>query len=575
MIHYAISVKSPATQYIKIDLWFEADPARPTEVCLPYWRPGRYEAGLFAANVKDVECDDSSGTRVAVRKISRDRWQIASGHSGSLHLSYLYYAATLNAGSTYVDDHQLYVNPVNCLMFLPDRRDESCEVKFLISDNWKVATALREREKHVFRARTYDELADSPFIASPQLKATFFEVAGLRFDLWFQGECKPDLNRLRKDLSLVIREQLELFKTFPTDRYHFLFQILPYRYRHGVEHISSTVIAFGPGYALMTPDVYEDFLALCSHEFFHIWNVKTIRPADFLPYDYTRENYSELGYVYEGVTTYYGDLLALRAGVMREATFLKELEEWIRRYAHNYGRRSQSVAQASWDTWLDGYRESAPHRKVSIYNEGALLALCLDFIIRRNTEGAASLDDVLRRMNEEFGNLKKGYTRHDYKRILETTSGEKLDEFFARYIEGTDTYLDLLNTLLPLAGLQIRTVENPVICERDFGFKVSSGNSRTVVTVTAPGSLAESAGLMPGDEIKAVNGYRIEGNLNEWLGYFSDERVELLVLSGNTYRKIGLFRGPDRFYPLFQIHKVERPSPEQVKFYESWTRQPF
>lgn len=574
MIHYAISVKSPATQYIKIDMWFETTPDKPEELCLPYWRPGRYEAGLFAANVKDVECEDSNGCTLPLTKLDLGRWLVPDEHSGPLHVSYLYYAATLNAGSTYVDEHQLYVNPVNCLMFLPDRREESCEVKFLISDNWRVATALKEREKHVFRARHYDELADSPFIAGAQLKATFFEVAGLRFDLWFQGECKPDLNRLRKDLSLVLREQLEFFKSFPADRYHFLFQILPHKFRHGVEHSSSTVIAFGPGYALMNEDVYEDFLALCSHEFFHVWNVKTIRPADMFPYDYTRENFSSLGYVYEGVTTYYGDLLALRAGVMKEATFLQELEEWIRRYAHNYGRRSQSVAQASWDTWLDGYREGAPHRKVSIYNEGALLALCLDFIIRRNTEGTASLDDVMRRMNQEFGNLKKGYTRDDYKRILEATAGEKLDDFFARYVEGTDNYLDLLNALLPLAGLQIKSEENPVVCERDFGFKVSSGNTRTVVTVTAPGSLAESAGLMPGDEIKAVNGFRVDGNLNDWLGYFSDERVELLVLSGNTYRKIGLFRGPDRFYPLYRLQKSERSTPEQVKFYESWTRQP-
>lgn len=575
MIHYTISVKSPATQYLKIDMTFETGGAEALEICLPFWRPGRYEAGNFAANVKDLECEDDSGAPLKLKKISRDRWLLNTEGARQVRLSYLYYAATLNAGSTWVDDLQVYVNPVNCLMYLPDRREEPCELRLVISDHWRVATSLREREKHVFRARSYDELADSPLVASGTLKATYLEVAGIRFDLWFQGECRPDMNRLRKDLSLLIREQLELFRTFPADRFHFLFQIMPHAFRHGVEHTASTVIAFGPGYALMQEPHYTDFLSLCSHELFHVWNVKTIRPADMLPYDYNRENYSELGYVFEGFTTYYGEMLGVRAGVLSENFLLSELSGWIQKHAHNYGRRSYSVAQSGFDTWLDGYREGAPHRKVSIYNEGALLALCLDFIIRRNSDGARSLDDVMRRMNEQFGNLRAGYTRDDVKRILEAEAGEKLDDFFQQYVEGPGSYLEMLQALLPLAGLQVIPLDNPAVCERDFGFKVQESGSRTVVTMTASGSLAEAAGLMLGDEIRAINGYKVDNNLNEWLKYFSDDRVELHVLSGNRLKKIGLMRGPDRFFPLFSVIKAERPSPEQVKFYENWTKQAF
>ncbi|MCX7768957.1 MAG: PDZ domain-containing protein [Flavobacteriales bacterium] len=571
MIHYSISVKSAATQYLKIDMVFEVEGNGPVELCLPAWRPGRYELCSFAAQVKDVECRDASGQSLAIKKIRKDAWLLQPGEARRLHVSYLYHAATLNAGSTFVNEHQLYVNPINCLMFLSGRLEEPCELRLQISEHWRVATALKEREKHVFRARHYHELADSPLIASGNLKGSYFEVAGIRFDLWFQGECKPDMNRLRRDLSLIIRQHLEFFKTFPTDRYHFLCQMVPYPFRHGVEHTASTVIAFGPSYALMDEGPYEDFLNLCSHEFFHVWNVKTIRPADMLPYDYTRENYSELGYVYEGFTTYYGPLLGLRAGVFSETFFLRNLEEWIIRHAHNYGRRSSSVAHSSFDTWLDGYREGAPHRKVSIYNEGALLALGLDFIIRRHSDGARSLDDLMRALNREFGELRGGYTRNDLKRLAESIAGTDLTEFFERYVEGTASYLHFLEPLLPLAGLNLRTEENPLVSERDFGFKTSCQGGRTLVSITAPGSIAELAGLMIGDEIVAINGYRVDGNLNEWLRYFSDERVDLHVMSGHNLRKISLVRGPDTFYPLYRVVKTERPTAEQVKFYENWT----
>ncbi|MCS6982314.1 MAG: PDZ domain-containing protein, partial [Flavobacteriales bacterium] len=218
-----------------------------------------------------------------------------------------------------------------------------------------------------------------------------------------------------------------------------------------------------------------------------------------------------------------------------------------------------------------GYREGAPHRKVSIYNEGALLALGLDFLIRRHSDGARSLDDLMRALNREFGELRGGYTRNDLKRLAESIAGTDLTEFFERYVEGTASYLHFLEPLLPLAGLNLRTEENPLVSERDFGFKTSCQGGRTLVSITAPGSIAELAGLMIGDEIVAINGYRVDGNLNEWLRYFSDERVDLHVMSGHNLRKISLVRGPDTFYPLYRVVKTERPTAEQVKFYENWT----
>lgn len=176
---------------------------------------------------------------------------------------------------------------------------------------------------------------------------------------------------------------MELFGSFPSSAYHFIFQILPHRFYHGVEHTESTVIALGPAYMLMEGDTYNDFLGISCHELFHAWNIKAIRPAEMLPYDFTKENYSRLGFVTEGVTTYYGDYLLFRSSVWGEEDFWPAFNERMDHHFESHARYFQPVSEASFDSWLDGYVLGAPHRKTSIYHEGCLLAFVTDIFIRK------------------------------------------------------------------------------------------------------------------------------------------------------------------------------------------------
>ena len=247
-------------------------------------------------------------------------------------------------------------------------------------------------------------------------------------------------------------DQLKMMGSFPFDAYHFLVQVLPYSFYHGVEHLKSTVLGIGPGYDLMRNNIYIDFVGVASHELFHAWNIKTIRPAEMMPYNYKTENYSRLGFVYEGVTTYYGDLILARCGVYNTEQFFKELNVRIQKHFDNPGRQNLSVADSSFDTWLDGYTPGVPGRKTSIYDEGCITALMTDLIIRKKTNSKSSLDDVMRTLYEDFGKKNIGYAEHDYFSIVDFIAKDSMADFYSiMFMEPKMMKLFYLKCFLSLA----------------------------------------------------------------------------------------------------------------------------
>lgn len=567
---YSISYRNPATQfiYIQIEIDFGTSPAKYLQ--LPVWRPGRYERGDFAQYITDFSVTDTHGNKLAWKKVNASLWEIF-GEEGHVVVTYRFHAAILNAGSTWLDPTRLYVNPVNCLPYVPGRENEPCILKLEIPEPYVVASSMKEKEKNTFHLDSYHTLADSPFIASNQLKQHRFMYEGVQFSFWFSGECKPVWKRIQADTEAIIKTQFQTMKTFPGRQYHVLCHMLPHHAYHGVEHTESTVFTLGPGHELMEPSLYNEFLGGFSHELFHVWNVKTIRPADMFPYDYSKENYSELGYVYEGITTYYGDLFCLRSQTYSWETFNDILNDWITKHYHNYGRKSYSVSQSSFDTWLDGYKPGIPHRRVNIYNEGALCALMADLIIRRDSYGQRSLDDVMRDMDSEFGAGKKGYTRHDYKRLLEEHAGASFDHFFEAYVEGREDYGKSLIPLLETVGLALYTKENTSPAARHFGFKVKTEGERQLVAAIAPGSPAENAGFMLNDEIRAINGLRVGNDLDNWLHYFAEEdRIEITLSGIAGIRRVFLMRVNRAFYPGYVVLKKESTSVAERTNFEKW-----
>ncbi|MEQ8909987.1 MAG: PDZ domain-containing protein [Vicingaceae bacterium] len=565
---YHLSYTQANHHYLDVKVEAETKGESKLHFQLPAWRPGRYQLANFAKNIQRWKAFDEEGVALSSRKLSKDLWEVDCKGKQKVIVEYNYFAFELNAGSTFLNEDQLYVNPVNCLLYVPERLEEICQLQLDLPDDYEVAIALEEAEKNCFAAQDFDELADSPFIASASLKSKTYKAAGSTFYLWFQGECKPAWEQLINDFKAFTEEQIKFFGDFPCQEYHFLFQIQTSSNYHGVEHAASTVISLGPSYSIFDwKGRYEDLLGVSSHELFHTWNVKRIRPVEMWPYDFSKENYSRLGYLAEGATTWYGDVMLYRSKVFRDEAFFRTFNQLLDRHFNNLGVENLSVADSSFDTWLDGYELGVPNRKSSIYTEGALITFMLDVEIRKATKHKKSFDDVMHTFYQDYFKKGKGISEADYQEVVENTAGKNLGDFFNRFINGAEAIDTKLEESLDYFGLTYKKEVTDLYHESHLGVKLLD---QKVVTVY-PNSVADRAGISVQDEVSSINGIRLENNLSEWLKYFAGEEFELEVYSAQNQRKVvKISCSEDVYYAKYTVSKLEEMSNEQEDNFQQW-----
>ncbi len=572
-MEYTVSYQHAGSQVLSFSLQFTPNTERTsTEIRMSAWRPGRYELGNFTRFLKTVYAFDEQGNSLSIQKVTRESWIVEHPKNAKITIKYDYFAGLLNAGSTFLNQEQVYLNPVNCLLYVPEQMHEQCSLLMEIPDHYQIATGLEVVGK-TLNARNYEQLADCPIIASASLIHHVFDVQQLKIHLWFQGECKPDLHKLEIDFSKFINVQIDAFGEFPEKDYHFLFQITPNRSYHGVEHENSTVCMLGPTYYLMT-DVYDDLLGLSSHEFYHSWNIKKIRPVEMLPYDYTQPNYFRTGFVAEGATTYYGDLMLFRGKTFSQKQFFTTIEESLQKHFHNYGRFNMPVSEASFDAWVDGYEPGVPHRKTSIYTEGALFSMMVDIEIIFHSKGKYSLDNVMYDLYHEFAKKDKGYTTKDVQLLMEKYAGISLQNYFDNFIVGCNDFQPALEECLQKVGLKLKISPSTSYTERFYGFKVIDSNNR--VAAIAPNSPAELAGFALNDVIISVNQFTPAGNVQEWFKYFHNEELKILLNTGETsakYKALKAFEEKESvgFYPSYTLVKADELTEEQKQLFTRWT----
>ena len=557
---YSFSADNRGSKFLDIEFIIENNKEEAVFVQLPAWRPGRYELANFAKNIQKFEVKTMNNKPLKFEKVTKDKWRIEAGKIKKFKILYNYYANEINAGSTWIDENQVYVNPVNCCLFVDGRESEPIRLFFNEINHKKCACSLQKIGEH-YVAENFDELADSPFILSDTLQHNSYEVQGTKFNLWFQGECRPPWKKIIKDFKAFTKEQLKVFGSFPFEEYHFLYQILPYKAYHGVEHLKNTVISFGPGYAVFEGENYEEFLGVSSHELFHAWNVKSIRPADMVPYDFTKENYTKMGYLTEGVTTYYGDLMLKRSNVFNLDQFLKQINKTLDRHFFNYGAQNLSVTESSFDTWLDGYTRGIPNRKSSIYTEGCLLTLVTDLIIRLETKSKKSLDDVMRRFYVKYAQKNIGLEESDFKTEIEKVAGKKLSSLWDDFFSGTNDFYPLLSESLTPYGIIVEKSLNPKSLAAHYGLYTQPGSS--IILFVAPNSPAYKAGLNQGDEILSLNGIQIQqDNANQWAQYFGG-KLELNIKKDGLIIKLKLTQSSKSFFPKVKL--VLRKANKELK----------
>ena len=567
-IFYTIDCDNSQQHFIKIKVQFPVDENK-TIIHLPSWRPGRYELGNFAKNIKNFKVFNDQNKAVNFHKINKDSWEISSNETKYIKIEYQYYANELNAGSSYFDEQQLYVNPVNCFLYAEGKEQFPISLELNIPENYTIASSLVQ-ENNFLLAENFDELADSPFICSENLEKQTYIVADTNFHIWFNNQLNIPWERVIDDFRNFTKKQIEDFGEFPVSEYHFLIQSLPYLAYHGVEHLKSTVITLGPSYDLFE-NRYDELLGVSSHELYHVWNVKSIRPKELLPYNFKKENYSELGYIYEGITTYLGDLYLLKSGVFSLENYLRELSVQFQKHFDNPGRFAYSVAQSSYDTWLDGYVPGVPGRKVSIYTEGCLLAFVMDAKIRKATNNKRGIEEVMKRLYYNFAQNNKGYTEKDFIDQLENICGYSFQDFFNDYVHGTTPYETILLEALDFIGLELIQTPSNSYSEANLGMKTVNQSNHLLISAIYPGSPADMAGLSLGDELIALNTIKLNHDLDSCLNYFDARSKTLSFFRNGKLLQLTLPEVNRFFYLNHKINKKVNLTPNQEKAIFAWS----
>ncbi|MEM6343688.1 MAG: PDZ domain-containing protein [Bacteroidota bacterium] len=567
---YRLSFARPKEHIVSIHLQLIA-PQDTLTFALPFWRPGRYAAQSFARNIGDLQAQDEQGKVLPIQRISKLKWTVEAKQGQTVHLHYDYYTHQLDAGGSFYDENGIYINGITLFLSLEGYLDQACQLELEIPTDYQVAGAMHGKGP-VYAFEDYHQLVDSPFFAAPELSLRKFNVGELAVYLWFMGECMPDLDRMERDIKAYSEAQIAFFGECPVDEYHYLNLLLPYRYRHGVEHYNSTVIVMGPAHQLMERDMYRSFLEISSHEFFHTWNVKALRPADLFPYRYDAEVYSRLHYVTEGVTTYYGDLMLWKSGIYGPQQWLDSVNGELRSFYSMGGREVISLGKASHESWINGYDDTGmPNRRISFYTKGYLVAMLLDFTLRRGTQDRVSLDLVMRQLYHKITREKRAYTREDFQGLIEELSGESYEGFFADYIEGTRSLETLLSELAEYYGLQMRSVPLGNLALSAWGLKAKATERGVLVEKILPQSPLIEAGIHPGDTIISLNRTQIQEDFEALLAYeWQKGSIEIHFFKRSQLQSARIKCSANFAYTVPQFWLIANQEDPQFTRFQAW-----
>lgn len=525
MLDYRIGWTNPRERLFDLSIRFTA-PADSPRLLLPAWRPGRYLLQNYAANVREW------GGSHHVWKDGKTSWRVDARVGEAVEVRYRFYAGVLDAGSSFLDDDEAYVNGSNLFMMVEGLRHEPHRLTIDLPPGWLLETQLLGS---AMVARDYDHLIDSPLIAAAQMTRHAFEEGGATFHLIFRGDEGIDTEPLVEPVRAIARAQGALFGGFPFDAYRFLFHIADKW--HGVEHEDSCSIILKREPALDA----DHTLSIVSHELFHVWNVKRIVPAVFAPYDYWQETPTRLLWVMEGLTSYYGELSLVRSGVWSIARYLEHLQKEIETLEGMPARLHLPLSQASFDGWLANPAQMHDYANAtySFYNKGELVSLLLDLTIRRATNGGRSLDDVVRLMWEEYGKPRRGLEEDGFERLVARVAD--VGDFFARYVDGVEPlpYAELFEA----AGVAFASATRG---GASLAAKLKSSNGLLVVDAVIRGGAGMEAGLLPGDELMSIDGVRVRSaeDVDAALAGIA-ETAELEITRAGMTKRLTLAARPD------------------------------
>lgn len=565
-INFQVSFTEPQAHYADVVMTISNIKKEEITVKMPVWTPGSYLVREFSKNIESFAVATADNSPISYEKTRKNTWKINTKGKSSIKVSYRVYAFEISVRTSFIDADHAFLSPTGIFMFVDGSLEDASSVTIIPHKNWKkVSTGLAPvaGKSFTYYAKNFDLLFDSPIEVGNQ-DVFEFTAAGVRHEVAMAGGGNYDKEKLKVDMAKIVEQETAIFGENPNKYYLFIV----HHYQNGgggLEHLNSTVLgAKRMGY----DDVktYKGFLSLVAHEYFHLWNVKRLRPINLGPFDYDNENYTTNLWIAEGFTAYYDNLIVKRIKAYTPDEFLATLEGDINAIYNQQGNKIQPVSQSSFDAWVKYYRpnENSGNTTVSYYNKGALIASILDLSIINYSKGTQSLDDAMKfAYNEYYKKKGRGYTDAEMKAVFEKFTGENLDQFYKEYINGTENFD--FQKYLSFAGLKLsdktRTENQPYL-----GLTLGKDGK---ITNVARGSSAWNDGLNVNDEILAINNERVVDVLAYVAGEKVNQDLDFLINRDGLIKtiKVKLKASPNK---KWQIEQIEKPTQAQKVVLEKW-----
>lgn len=569
-LRYTLAMPAPQTHYFEVGVALSGFAQDYTDVKMPVWAPGSYLVREYAKNVEGFRATGTNGRALVVEKIDKNTWRVRHPKQADFKVSYRVYAFEISVRTSFLDADHGYLNGSSVFVYPALNKGLASTLAVQPAAGWgQVSTALRAAPggaKFTYKAAGYDELADSPIEIGNQ-KMLQFTANGTVHQVAMYGTYQVDETRLLADMKKICEGAQGVVGQNPLDHYVFIVHNLE-RGGGGLEHLYSTTLEVSRT-AYGTEAGYKGFLRLAAHEYFHLWNVKRIRPVALGPFDYDKENYTHMLWVSEGMTEYFANLINERTDYYDQPGYLDHLASTIGTVENTPGNKVQSVAEASFDAWIKYYRpnENSSNTGISYYDKGETIGLMLDLMIINATQGQKHLDDVFRLLYDTYyKKLGRGFTDQEYQDAVATVAGRRFDDFFQQSVYGTKT-VDYA-TAFGYAGLGFSsTPANP---NGSAGATFSNRTGRLLVVSVERDGAAWTDGLNVNDEVLLINGAAPgEESAKALQGGAVGGGLKLQVRRDGLPRELTLtYRAdPDQ---RFKIQPLPNPTAAQQKVLAKW-----
>ncbi len=583
-ITYVLAMPEPQTHYFEVTMQLTNLAGLPgykktgyIDIKMPVWTPGSYLIREYAKNVEGFTAHSAQSTtkNLVIDKVKKNTWRIFSADD-ALTITYKVYAYELSVRNSFVDSDHGYLNGASIFMYTDALKSNPAQLIVKPYTGWTTVstglTLLSGGEKWTYAVPNYDSLVDSPIEIGTHPTFTF-TASGIPHTVAMFGQVAFDQERLTRDYQRVCETAATVVGEHPCKDYTFIVHHMP-NAGGGLEHLNSTTLQTARN-TYQTETGYRGFLSLAAHEYFHLWNVKRIRPIALGPFDYENENYTHLLWLSEGVTSFYAEYILRRAGIHTPEQYLNVVASDITGIENQPGTRVQSAAESSWDAWIKGYRpnENSGNSTISYYSKGNVLGTLLNLTILANTNGTRNLDDLMRYLYQEYyKKQQRGFTDEEFQRAAAQIAGRNLDDFFKKYVFGTDV-IDY-NAFFEPVGLRLTNValNGPASRTQDgfLGAGTSASGGKLIVASVRRNSAAWTDGLNVGDEILSIDSTRVGDDLNRLLaGRRVGETIQVLVNRSGLIRTLPI-KLTENPLGSYRLEPVANPTTQQRSLFAKW-----